>query len=151
MAHNCREIKAPPEEVFAVLADPYSYPDWLIGAANIRDADHNWPSPGTVFHHTVGIRPFAIPDVTRVVDVEPFRSLRLSVRARPLVAAEVLFTLVGDGERCTVSIEEEPTLRILGNVVRPLVDPVIHHRNHRSLERLERVVLRRRAEHPVAA
>jgi hypothetical protein len=33
-------------------------------------------------------------------------------------------------------MEEEPKLRFIGNLVRPLLDPVIHVRNHRSLRRL---------------
>ena len=144
MAHTCREIAVPPSEIFAVLADPESYPDWLIGAANIRDYDRNWPSPGTKFHHSVGVRPFVLMDTTEVIDVEPDRSLVLHVRARPLVAAIVTFRLIGDDERCVVSMEEEPTARMLGNVVRPALDPATHVRNHRSLRRLERVVLQRR-------
>jgi hypothetical protein len=35
-----------------------------------------------------------------------------------------------------VSIEEEPALRTIGNIVRPVMDPAIHVRNHRSLRRL---------------
>ena len=69
--------------------------------------------------------------------------LRLSVRARPLISATVTFHLVGDGQRCTVCMEEEPSLRLIGNIVRPLLDPLIHVRNHRSLRRLERVVAQR--------
>ena len=145
MAFSSREIEAPASAVFAVLADPETYPDWLLGAANIREIDNNWPSPGSRFHHTVGVRPFALMDHTEVRDVEPDRSLSLSVRARPLVAAEVEFRIIGDGDRCVVTFEEEPTLRVIGNLARPLMDPMTHVRNHRSLRRLEQVVLRRRA------
>ena len=145
MAHNSREIDASPREVFAVLADPWTYPEWLVGTVDVRDVDHNWPSPGSRFHHTVGVRPLVILDVTEVREVEPGRSIVLSVRARPVVAAEVSFRLVGDDDRCVVSVEEEPSLRILGNLVRPAMDPIIHVRNHHSLRRLERVVLARRA------
>ena len=148
MAHTCREIDAPPSEVFAVLADPECYPKWLVGAANIRHHDQNWPSPGAKFHHTVGIRPFALMDSTEVIDVEPNRSLVLHVRARPLVTAVVTFRLIGDGDRCVISMEEEPTLRVLGNLARPALDPATHVRNHRSLRRLERLVMQRR---PLAA
>lgn len=129
-----------------MLADPETYPDWLIGAANIRDVDNNWPSPGSRFHHTVGVRPFALMDITEVRDVEPDRSLSLSVRARPFMAAEVTFRIVGDEDRCVVSFEEEPTARVIGNLVRPVMDPMTHVRNHRSLRRLEGVVMRRVAE-----
>ena len=144
MAFNCREIEAPRADVFAVLADPTTYPDWLVGAANIRDVDHNWPSPGSRFHHTVGVRPVALLDHTESLDVEPDRSLRLQVRARPFVTAYVTFRLVGEGDRCVLCMEEEPAIRSIGSLVRPVLDPAIHQRNHVSLRRLERVVMERR-------
>lgn len=151
MAFTSRVIDAPASEVFAVLADPEAYPDWLLGAANIRAADHNWPSPGSVFHHTVGVRPFAFADSTMVRDVEPDRFLHVSVRARPLITAEVEFTLIPDGDRCVLTMQEEPSRRVLGNLVRPVMDPVTHVRNHRSLQLLADLVLRRRTGRAVAA
>ena len=39
------------------------------------------------------------------------RMLRLAVRARPLISAVATFTVVGDGDRCVLSFEEEPALR----------------------------------------
>jgi hypothetical protein len=72
--------------------------------------------------------------------------LALSVRARPLITAEVDFRIVPDGDRCVVTMQEEPSLRLLGNLVRPIMDPVTHVRNHRSLRRLDHLVARRRAE-----
>ena len=140
MAFTAREIEASPAEVFAVLADPTTFPDWLIGASEIRDFDHNWPSPGTKFHHMVGVKPFVIADSTEVIDVEPNRRLKLRVRSRPLVVAEATFELVGNDDRCVVTLAEEPAFRPLTDVLRPLADPLIHVRNHRSLARLADVV-----------
>lgn len=140
MSFTAREIDAPPSDVFAVLADPETYPEWLIGASEIRDVDNNWPSPGSKFHHMVGVKPFVIPDSTEVIDVEPDRRLKLRVRSRPLLVAEATFELVGDDERCVVTLTEEPAFRPLGDVIRPITDPLIHVRNHRSLRRLADVV-----------
>lgn len=140
MSHTCREFRATPAEVFAVLADPTTYPDWLVGASEIRDHDPEWPAVGSKFHHLVGIKPFVMADSTEVVSVEPDRSLRLHVRARPFVSAVATFTITGGTAGCVVCIEEEPTLRIVGNLVRPLLDPIIHLRNHRSLRRLGEVL-----------
>ncbi len=145
MAFTAREIDAPAADVFAVLADPETYPDWLIGASQIRDHDHNWPSPGAKFHHMVGVKPFVLADSTEVIDVEPDRRLHLRVRARPLVVADAIFELVGDDERCVVTLEEKPAFRPFTDLLRPLVDPLIHARNHRSLRRLAEVVEGHRA------
>lgn len=140
MAFNAREIDAPPAHVFAVIADPRTYPDWLVGAAKIRSVDHHWPSPGAKFHHVVGVRPFALADSTEVVDVEPDRRLQLRVRSRPALVADVTFEITGDDERSTITMREEPAGRPFSNLARPVFDPMIHLRNQRSLARLERVV-----------
>jgi len=100
------------------------------------DVDDDWPRAGSKFHHSVGFGPLTIPDSSVMLDLEPDRMLKLAVRARPLVSAVVVFSLLGDGDRCVVSFEEEPTNRMIGNVVRPVLDPVTHVRNHHSLKRL---------------
>jgi len=88
------------------------------------------PPPG-------GRRPFSIPDSTKVLGVVPDRQLVLAARARPLVSAVVTFTLVSDGTHCVVTFQEEPAQKIIGNIVRPLLDPITHMRNHVSLKRLD--------------
>jgi hypothetical protein len=129
-----------------VLVDPTTYPHWLIGAEEVRDVDATWPAPGSRFHHRVGVGPLALADHTEVLGIEHGSVLRLRVRARPLIAAVVTFRVVGDGDRCVVTMEEEPTRRVIGNLVRPVLDPAIHMRNHRSLRRLEALVRQASAE-----
>lgn len=145
MSYTSRVIEAPLHEVWDVIVDPETYPNWLVGAQAIRSVDDEWPAPGSRFHHRVGIGPLTIPDSTAVEAVEPLRRLRLAVRARPLVSATATFTLVSDGTRTVVSLEEEPKPRLIGNLVRAVLDPSTHLRNHRSLCRLEEVVLGRGA------
>jgi len=137
MAFASREFAVPPPVVFAVLVDPRTYPSWLAGAADIREVDDSWPAVGSRFHHRVGVGPLTIADATEVLEIEPDRMLRLAVKARPLVSAIVTFRVVGDGERCVVTFEEEPTPRVLGNLARPVLDPMTHVRNHLSLRRLD--------------
>ena len=138
MAYTAREFPMSSEEVFAVLVDPQTYPSWLIGASEIRDVDDTWPAVGSKFHHRVGIGPLALPDDSKLLAIDAPHLLRLRVRVRPLITAVVTFRLIGDTSRCVVTIAEEPTIRLIGNVVRPVMDPIIHIRNHRSLRRLER-------------
>src|SRR3712207_9033137 len=88
MPVNTIDAKCPPETVFAVLSDPESYGYWVVGAADIRDADPGWPAPGTKFHHTQGIRGVGLKDTTSAVEVDPPRRIVLEVRARPLLIAE---------------------------------------------------------------
>ena len=140
MATVRHHFDAAPEDVFAVLIEPRTYPDWLIGAAKIRDVDANFPSPGSKFHHVVGVRPFAIPDHSEVLDVEPDRSLTLLVKARPLFSGVVIFEITGDEDGCVLTCTEEPTFPVLKDLMRPLVDPLIHARNTKSLRSMETLV-----------
>ena len=140
MAYTCRRVRADPTTVFGFLADPTTYPTWLVGASQIRDHDESWPAPGSVFHHRVGVWPLLLSDTTVVLDVRTDEMLRLSVRARPLISAEVTFTLSDDAGGTVVCMEEEPSLRLIGNLVRPVLDPFTHVRNHRSLRRLDQLL-----------
>jgi uncharacterized protein YndB with AHSA1/START domain len=143
MAYTSRTLAASRSAVWDVLIDPHTYPDWLIGAASIRSVDDTWPSVGSRFRHRVGIGWLSIPDHSEVLDIDPGRMLRLMVEARPLIAGVVTFELVSDATGTVVAVEEEPLLRIIGNIVRPVMDPTIHLRNHRSLRRLDRIVQER--------
>jgi uncharacterized protein YndB with AHSA1/START domain len=143
MAYTSRTLAAPCDVVWQVIADPRTYPDWLIGAADVRDIDEAWPNVGTCFRHRVGLGRLAIPDHTEVLEVEAGRLLRLGVRARPLISAVATFELLHDPTGTVVTLEEEPRQRLIGNLVRPVMDPAIHVRNHRSLRRLDLVVRRR--------
>jgi len=143
MALASREIRASAHEVYEILVDPATYPQWLVGAKDIRDIDDDWPAAGSKFHHRVGAGPLSIADSTKVLEAEPDRRLVLAVRARPLVSAVATFTLVGDGARCAVQFEEEPAQRLIGNIARPVLDPITHVRNHLSLKRLDRYVATR--------
>jgi uncharacterized protein YndB with AHSA1/START domain len=136
MAYTSREVEASVHDVFALLTDPQTYPDWLAGASDIRAVDDDWPRLGSKFHHWVGVGPLRVADSTKVLEIEPDRRLRLGVRARPFVSAIATFTLVGDDRRCMVSLEEEPAVPLIGTIVRPVMDPLTHLRNHVSLRRL---------------
>ena len=140
MAFTSREMRASAARAFSALVDVETYPDWLIGAAEIRDVDDAWPAAGSTFKHVVGVGPFRIPDNTEVLEIHDGELLRLKVRARPFIWAVATFRVLGDGERCVVTMQEEPAARLIGNVVRPIMDPTMHVRNHRSLRRLAQVV-----------
>jgi hypothetical protein len=92
----------------------------------------------------VGLGPFKVRDFTEVLALEENELLRLKVRARPFIWAVATFRIVGQAGSCVVTLEEEPDVRIIGNLVRPVLDPTTHVRNHRSLKRLADVVTSRR-------
>jgi uncharacterized protein YndB with AHSA1/START domain len=132
-------MAATPEHVFAAIADPRTYPDWLVGAQHIRGVDADFPQPGSVFHHSVGPTDDAtVDDISEVLAVDPPRALVLRVhvgRLRGVVELAVRPTATGS----EVRLRETPSG--LGRVVMPLVRPLLYGRNARSLQNLEDYLL----------
>jgi uncharacterized protein YndB with AHSA1/START domain len=135
-----QQIGAPVERIFAVLSDPQSYGDWVVGSDTIRDADRAWPAAGSRFYHRVGVGPLKLNDHTEVLEVDPPGKLVLHARARPLGTAKVTLLLVSQGDgttRVTMREEAGDSLSRLG--INPLTDWLVHHRNVQALRRLKRI------------
>lgn len=64
MIEVCRTIRTSAEQIFAVLADGWSYASWVVGAAHIRAVDEGWPAVNTRVHHRVGPWPMQLNDRT---------------------------------------------------------------------------------------
>lgn len=104
-----RTTTATPDEVFAVLADGWSYATWVVGASRVRDVEPAWPAKGTRIHHSFGMWPLVIDDVSTVLEVEQGRHLRLQARGWPMGEATVDLTLHPEGTGCRVEIREDAT------------------------------------------
>lgn len=84
----------PIAEVFAVLAEPRTYPEWLVGAKAVRSVDDAWPAPGSSFRHRVGLfGPLTLADSSTSLALDAPHALVLEVRARPVGRAKVTFHL----------------------------------------------------------
>ena len=140
MATTRTQIAASPDEVFAALANPENYGDWVVGSATIRDADPDWPKVGSRFHHRVGVGLLKVNDHTEVLEVDPPHRLVMHARARPLGTAKVTMLLAerDGGTRVTmIEVAGDPLSRLALN---RLTDPLIHLRNREALRRLKRIV-----------
>ncbi|GAC1376381.1 MAG: SRPBCC family protein [Acidimicrobiales bacterium] len=136
MARTQTTVPVPIERVFAVLADPYRYHEWVVGAKEIRDADATWPEVGSLFHHSVGVGPLTLKDNTQCLEVDAPTHIVLEARARPLGRARVDIRLeqVDGGTR--VTMDEVATSPPLMKLLNPVLDPLVHVRNVESLRRL---------------
>jgi NAD(P)-dependent dehydrogenase (short-subunit alcohol dehydrogenase family)/uncharacterized protein YndB with AHSA1/START domain len=141
MASNRVMIEAPVEAVFAVLADPWRYPDWVVGARKVRGHDDDFPAVGSRFYHEVGVWPATLSDHTEVLECDPPRRLVLRAKARPLGTARVELELTPAGERTEVLMVEGPadvlTKLVAGN---PVADGLLRARNSEALAQLKRLV-----------
>jgi len=150
MARNRVHIDASPEDVFAVLADPPRYPEWVVGAAGIRDEDSEFPAVGSRFHHKVGSWPVGLKDYTEVTEVEPPRRIVLKAKARPLGTARIEIELRESAGGTEVAMEEVPGDRLTSLVAgNPVADTVLRVRNAEALARLKRLVERTPEGDPV--
>jgi uncharacterized protein YndB with AHSA1/START domain len=143
MATNERFMPVPPEAVWDVLASPGSYGYWVVGSKVIRDADADWPAPGTRFHHTVGAGPVKVSDHTESVEAERPRRLRIKAKARPLGTAYVTMEMEREDGGTRVRMVENPAGFTSFLILNPLVHLLTRGRNAESLMRLEELALRR--------
>jgi uncharacterized protein YndB with AHSA1/START domain len=138
VALNDIHIDAPPERVFAVLADWRAYGHWVVGAKRIRGVDPGFPARGTRFFPVVGIGPLELPAETEVLEVEPGRRLVLHAKASPLGTAINEIVLEPDGTGgTTVHFREDPGDRLSAFLFTPLTHLLVRGRNEESLRRLK--------------
>ena len=134
MARNEAYVDRPPEAVWQVLEDPYSYPRWVVGSDRTVEADADWPTPGSKFKVRLAL---GHHDYTHSRAVDPGRRIVLDAAGGPFAAARVTITLEGDDTGTRVSLVEEPPgpLRWL-----PPLHWAIRLRNVESLRRFKRLV-----------
>ena len=132
-----REVDAPAEAVWAVLADGWLYATWVVGASRIRDVDAGWPAVGTKIHHSVGLWPALINDTTSVERAGPPHELVLTARGWPAGEAHVHLSVEARGEsRCVVTITEDAVSGPVTLIPAPLRHRLLAPRNRETLLRL---------------
>lgn len=136
-------IKTTPDAVWRVLADGWLYPLWVVGASRVRDVDDTWPDPGAKIHHSVGLWPAVINDVTEVLECRPGSCLELDARAWPGGKASVTLHLEAEGTATRVRMMEDVTGGPGKLVPKPARAPVLVWRNRESLRRLSWLAERR--------
>jgi uncharacterized protein YndB with AHSA1/START domain len=142
MATNERFMPVPPEAVWDALADAGGYGYWVVGSREIRDADPQWPAPGSRFHHTVGVGPLKVSDHTESLEAQRPGFLRIRAKARPLGTAKVTLTMTPQDGGTRVRMTENPDGLTSWLTLNPLMQLLTKGRNAESLMRLEELALR---------
>ena len=151
MAVNATVVEAPPEAVFAVLADPAAYGAFVVGSKHVRRFEPTFPELGSCFHHTLGVGPFILRDKTCVEEVEDGRRLVLLAHMRPFAVNRVAFTLRPVEDGTEVEVEEYAVEGPVAAVWNPAFEVAMGVRNQEMLRRLKRIAERRRARQAEAA
>lgn len=104
-----RETRASRERVWSVLADGWTYSQWVVGNSRIRAVDPNWPEPGSTIHHSIGVWPAVINDSTVVESSIPEHELVLIANTRPFGKARITLRLSDlDDGGCVIEMAEVP-------------------------------------------
>jgi uncharacterized protein YndB with AHSA1/START domain len=142
MARNETHVDASPEAVWDVLADPYAYPQWVVGTDRTVDADAEWPRPDSKFKVHIAL---GYTDYTHSREVDPPRRIVLDAAGGPLGAFKITIELEPEGDGTHVTLLEAPTgpLKYLNWF--PPVHYGIKFRNVESLKRFKRIVETRAA------
>jgi uncharacterized protein YndB with AHSA1/START domain len=136
MSVNVKKMDSTPEQVFAVLADPWIYPTWVVGASRLRAADGGYPAVGTKLHHSIGVWPLVLNDETQVEEWDPPRRMVLQAKTRPFGSERVTLEVRPHGSGSLVRMEEHTISGPATRIPRFIADAILFIRNAESLRRL---------------
>jgi uncharacterized protein YndB with AHSA1/START domain len=139
-----RDTSASREQVWAVIADGWTYSQWVVGNSRMRAVDPNWPQVGSTIRHSVGVWPFVLDDATVVEDCQPLQQLVLLAKGRPFAKARITLRLFDiDGGGCRIEMAELPVGTPLGWVPKRLALAAVFPRNRECTSRLAAIAERR--------
>ncbi|WP_405981953.1 SRPBCC family protein [Streptomyces sp. NBC_00158] len=84
MAVRHQLIRRSPPAVWAVLAEPNAYGEWVVGPSESAPLDGAWPGVGSRLRKTIRLGPWSFDGVTTVRHAEPGRELELEASFKPL-------------------------------------------------------------------
>jgi len=138
-----RDIAATPQRVWDVIADGWTYSQWVVGNSRMRAVDPKWPAPGTTIHHSIGVWPVLLDDETVVEEAVPPSRLVLHAKGRPFGGARIILRLSEAPNGCHVEMQEFPITGIGKLMPGRLADAAVWPRNNETLRRLAFLAERR--------
>ncbi|KZS55416.1 hypothetical protein A4G26_03200 [Mycobacterium kansasii] len=131
-----RDVSASCDDVWGVLADGWTYSQWVVGNSRTRAVDSHWPQPGAAIRHSIGIWPLVIDDQTVVESCAPGQELVLHAGLGWLGAARITMRLHEIPAGCRLDMIELPVQGPIGLMPDRLALAAIYPRNRECLLRL---------------
>ncbi|MDV3129071.1 SRPBCC family protein [Mycobacterium sp. 21AC1] len=131
-----RDTTATRQQLWNVIADGWTYSQWVVGNTRMRAVDPNWPAPGSVIHHTIGIWPVVLNDETEVESCTPREELVLRAKGRPFGGARITLRLHDTESGSRIEMAEVPIGGPLNWVPRRLGLLLAYPRNRECTQRL---------------
>jgi len=138
-----RETTASRQQVWNVIADGWTYSQWVVGNTRMRAVAPNWPAPGSKIHHTLGIWPVVLNDESEVESCTPLEELVLLAKGRPFGGARITLRLSDTHNGSRIEMAEVPVGGPLNWVPRRLALAAAWPRNRECLRRLASLAERR--------
>jgi hypothetical protein len=139
-----RDTSASRDEVWAAIADGWTYSQWVVGNSRMRAVDPNWPQVGSTIRHSVGVWPLLLDDVTVVEECQPLQRLVLLAKGRPFGKARITLQLFDiDGGGCRIEMAEVPVGAPMGWVPKRVALAAAFPRNRECTWRLAAIAERR--------
>ncbi|WUT32347.1 SRPBCC family protein [Streptomyces sp. NBC_00691] len=146
MAVRHRLIRRPPQSVWAVLADPTLYGEWVVGPSESTPLDQLWPAVGSRLRYTVRLGPWSAEGVTTVRHRQPGEELELEASFKALGTARIFLQLRPWGEETLVVCDEHPLRGLGGSLHNSVTETALQFRHRGMLARLAGVVERQPGE-----
>ncbi|WP_327738983.1 SRPBCC family protein [Streptomyces nojiriensis] len=140
MAVRNQLIHRPPQAVWAVLADPTLYGEWVVGPSESTPLDQAWPEVGSRLRYTVRLGPWSTEGVTTVRHTEAGRELELEASFKSLGTARIFLQLRPWGEETLVVCDEHPLRGVGGTLHNPAIEVLLQLRHRGMLARLAKIV-----------
>lgn len=138
-----RDIEAPCDRVWEVMADGWTYSQWVVGNSRMRAVDENWPAAGATINHSIGVWPFVVNDETVSLECLPERKLVLLAKTGPIGAARVTLLLTETLHGCRVEMSEVPAQGPMNLIPDGIAAIATDVRNRECLWRLDNLATRR--------
>ena len=103
-----RQTTAKRQQVWDMLADGWTYSQWVVGSSRMRAVDADWPAEGSTIHHSIGVWPGVINDETVVEHCSPGHELVLLAKLGPFGAARITLRLEETSDGCRIVMDEVP-------------------------------------------
>jgi hypothetical protein len=103
----------------------------------MRSVSPDWPAVGTELHHSLGVWPFLLNDVTRVLESRAGRELVLRGHGSPVGDMKIQLVLEPrDGGGCAITMREDAVAGPARLLPQPVRAELIVRRNTEALRRL---------------
>ena len=139
-----RHSTATRQEVWNVIADGWTYSQWVVGNSRMRAVDADWPAAGSRIQHSIGVWPVLVNDVTEAQDCRPLEELVLLASAGVFGRARIFLRLSDTPTGgCLIEMAEVPVGRPMRWVPDQLALAAVIPRNRECTLRLAAIAERR--------